>query len=78
VSENCKEFVNLSRVAEEPIPFFAFEQQFLLERFAASFQFIATQWLGSLRSYGFMERAENIIGNLRKAGGTRFPRKLLI
>jgi hypothetical protein len=52
VSENCKEFVNLSRLAEEPIPFFAFGQQLLLERFAASFQFVATQWLSSLRSYG--------------------------
>jgi hypothetical protein len=56
VSENCKEFVNLSRLAEEPIPFFAFEKQFFLEHFDAMFLVVIAESFNSLRSCRFLER----------------------
>jgi hypothetical protein len=46
---------------------YVFQNQFFLEHFDAMFLVVATQWLSSFRSYGFMERAENIIGRDRIA-----------
>ena len=57
------------------IPCFAFGKQFFLEHFDAMFLVVATQWLTSFRSCGFMERGENILAatGSRRWSSSRMP-----
>src|ERR1700730_5891207 len=40
---------------------YVFQNQFFLEHFDATFLVVATEWLSSFKSCGFMERGENTL-----------------
>jgi hypothetical protein len=54
---------------------YVFQNQFFLEHFDSMFLDVATEWLSSFRSYGFMERGENTLAvtGLRHWGSSRMP-----
>ena len=54
---------------------YVFQNQFFLEHFDSMFLVVATEWLSSFRSYGFMERGENTLAvtGLRRCSSSRMP-----
>ena len=52
-----------------------FQNQFFLEHFDATFLVVATEWLSSFKSCGFMERGENTLAvtGLRRWSSSRMP-----
>jgi hypothetical protein len=54
---------------------YVFQNQFFLEHFDAMFLVVATEWLSSFKSCGFMERGENTLAvtGLRRCSSSRMP-----